>query len=55
MDFTDDLNQCLQALKEGQLVGIPGRAGWMLAGNAADGQAMSVLMGIWQEEFVCCR
>lgn len=51
MDFTEDLNSCLEALKQGHLVGIPGRAGWMLAGNATNETAMEALMKIHQKWF----
>lgn len=51
MDFTEDLNNCLEALKQGQLVGIPGSAGWMLAGNATDETAMAALMKMYHEWF----
>jgi L-threonylcarbamoyladenylate synthase len=51
MDFTEDLNSCLEALKQGQLVGIPGRAGWMLAGNATNETAMEDLMEIYGKCF----
>jgi L-threonylcarbamoyladenylate synthase len=48
MDFNEDLHFCLEALKQGQLVGIPGRAGWILAGNATDQEAMETLMKLHQ-------
>ena len=51
MDFTDDLNNCLEGLKQGQLVGIPGRAGWMLAGNATNETAMKALMEFYVKWF----
>lgn len=51
MDFTEDLNSCLEALKQGQLVGIPGMAGWMLAGDATNETAMEDLMEIYGKWF----
>lgn len=48
MDFNEDLHHCLEALKQGQLVGIPGSAGWMLAGNATDQVAMENLVKLYQ-------
>jgi L-threonylcarbamoyladenylate synthase len=47
MDFNEDLDRCLEALKQGQLVGIPGRAGWMLAGNATSQATMENLVELY--------
>ncbi|MBZ5856664.1 Sua5/YciO/YrdC/YwlC family protein [Flavihumibacter profundi] len=44
MDFNEDLEKCLEAMKHGHLVGIPTASGWMLAGDATNDRAMETLL-----------
>jgi tRNA A37 threonylcarbamoyladenosine synthetase subunit TsaC/SUA5/YrdC len=44
MDFSIDLDICLESLANGYLVGIPTAAGWMLTADATNQQAISALL-----------
>lgn len=51
MDYTDDLEYCLETLRNGQLVAISTQAGYMLAADATDFSATKQLRTIYDSCF----
>jgi L-threonylcarbamoyladenylate synthase len=45
MNFISDIENCLGALQKGVLTGIPTQAGWMLAADATNSEALDKLWG----------